>query len=106
MQESSKENSKNYIKRGLYYEQLLQYFEREQILIKESNDLMSSCQSTITTISEFLDIHKEELNFKVKNKSIGGNKNIYNQELAQLKKFYEPFNESFFQPLDRRYDWN
>ena len=100
----------DFIRHGLYSEQLeryLQYFSPEQILILESKSLKTDKRNTLSAIEDFLELPHHEWSEKdLVNSNIG----VYTSQVPDecklfLKKYFEPWNEKFFELIGRRMDW-
>ncbi|RKU67524.1 hypothetical protein DWW91_15790 [Parabacteroides sp. AF17-3] len=100
----------DFIRHGLYSEQLeryLQYFSPEQILILESKSLKTDKRNTLSAIEDFLELPHHEWSEKdLVNSNIG----VYTRQVPDecklfLKKYFEPWNEKFFELIGRRMDW-
>ena len=100
----------DFIRHGLYSEQLeryLQYFSPEQILILESKSLKTDKRNMLAAIEDFLELPHHEWSEKdLVNSNIG----VYTRQVPDecklfLKKYFEPWNEKFFELIGRRMDW-
>ena len=100
----------DFIRHGLYSEQLeryLQYFSPEQILILESKSLKTDKRNTLSAIEDFLELPHHEWSEKdLVNSNIG----VYTRQVPDecklfLNKYFEPWNEKFFELIGRRMDW-
>ena len=100
----------DFIRHGLYSEQLeryLQYFSPEQILILESKSLKTDKRNALSAIEDFLELPHHEWSEKdLVNSNIG----VYTRQVPDecklfLKKYFEPWNEKFFELIGRRMDW-
>ena len=100
----------DFIRHGLYGEQLkryLQYFRPEQILVLESRSLKIDKVKTLSVIEDFLELPPYEWPEKdLQNSNVG----VYTRQISDecklfLKKYFEPWNEKFFELIGRRMDW-
>ena len=101
-------SERSYIKRGLYAEQLEQYYKYfpvDNILILESNALKNEFESTSIEIQEFLELPIQSLRPKALNKSALDKTSEYKRDLEFLNSFYEPENERLFSLIGRRFEW-
>jgi hypothetical protein len=98
-----------YVKRGIYIDQIRQYFERfpkEQILIIESSELKENWIDCIDIITSFLRIPQEAISPMQVNQSRVDNKAAHAGDLKLLRKFYQPYNTALYEFLGIRFDWN
>ena len=100
----------DFIRHGLYGEQLkryLQYFRPEQILVLESRSLKIDKVKTLSVIEDFLELPPYEWPEKdLQNSNVG----VYTRQTSDecklfLKKYFEPWNEEFFELIGKRMDW-
>ena len=100
----------DFIRHGLYGEQLkryLQYFRPEQILVLESRSLKIDKVKTLSVIEDFLELPPYEWPEKdLQNSNVG----VYTRQISDecklfLKKYFEPWNEEFFELIGKRMDW-
>lgn len=100
----------DFIRRGLYSDQLeryYRYFKPEQILVIEDMELKNQKKETLRRIEDFLNISPfswEEDDLK--NSNVG----VYIQQTSVeckqlLTQFFEPWNNKFFEMIGRRMDW-
>ena len=100
----------DFIRRGLYSEQLkryYKYFNPEQILVLEDKELKNHKKETLYRIEDFLNIkHRVWRDEELVNSNIG----VYSLPVQEgckqyLTDFFKPWNEEFFQMIERRMDW-
>lgn len=100
----------DFIRRGLYSDQLeryYRYFKPEQILIIEDVELKKQKKETLRLIEDFLNIsHFSWEDDDLKNSNVG----VYIQQMPVeckqlLTQFFEPWNNKFFEMIGRRMDW-
>ncbi len=103
-------NYPDFIRRGLYSDQLeryYQYFNPEQILIIENVELKKHKKETLHRIEDFLGIsHFSWKEDELKNSHVG----VYNQQESvdckqSLTQFFKPWNDKFFDLIGYRMDW-
>ena len=103
-------NYPDFIRHGLYSEQLERYyiyFKPEQILIIEDKQLKNQLLETLFSVEEFLNIpHIDWRDKKAVNSNIG----VYSLPVPEdckqfLYHFFEPWNEKFFEKTGRRFEW-
>lgn len=102
-------NLRGYVKRGLYYDQIqeyLKYFNRDQLLVLEHDELKSHFDHTVERITEFLEVPYQKLHPVTKNPSRIVTKNQYAAELSALREFYSPHNQKLYSLLGTTYNWN
>lgn len=100
-----------YVRRGLYYDQLLRYlryFDREQILTIDSRLLKSNTALALNQVVRFLGMpehnwHQERL-LLVHNRPY--EEGMSQRARAMLSEFYKPYNERLYELLGRDFDWN
>lgn len=99
-----------YVRRGLYYEQLMRYFNyfpRDQILITDSRSLKDNSVAVMNEITRFLELqeydwHGEDL----APHHVGQYKSqIPDETKAFLRDFYKPHNEKSYQLLAQDFHW-
>lgn len=108
-QTSFYDNKAAYVKRGIYYYQLenyYKYFNVDQILIIENNELKENFDNTISKISSFLNIPNEKLKLLELNKSEVNEKIKYIEDIQKLKEFYKPSNRKLFQLIGKEFNWD
>lgn len=103
-------NYPDFIRHGLYSEQLERYytwFKPEQILIIEDKQLKNKRLETLFRVEAFLDIpHIDWREKKIVNSNIG----VYNLPVEgdckeSLTRFFAPWNEKFFEKIGHRFEW-
>ncbi len=102
-------DKKAYVKRGIYYyqiEEYLKYFQKDKLLILESDEFKNQFEKNLAGITSFLDISFEKLKAVKNNESRTDNKSLYEPEINMLKEFYRPYNQKLFELLGRKYDWD
>ena len=101
-------NRVSYVKRGVYYDQLLKYqkfFHKENILIIEHNELINQFCDTISLICKFLNIPEQALVNKKANEGIVLDYSAFQEQINLLKEFYKPYNKKLFELIQKEYDW-
>lgn len=99
----------SYLKRGRYMEQLhhwLKYFPKEQVKVVSTEDLQNNKAALLKELFEYL---------KVPDYSVGDSE-IHNTSkraeekkeatVAELKAYFEPYNEALFNYIGKRFDWD
>ena len=108
--ERKSENYHNYLKRGVYHEQLERYFRlfnRDQILILENSEVRYDLGRSLGRISNFLDIN----NFVTKKElKVNQNSGLYTDKISEKMKsilvdYYEPHNKKLFELIGRSFEW-
>ena len=100
----------SYVRRGLYNEQLLRYFnyfERNQILIIDSGLLRNKTATVLNEVTEFLglqeyDWHQEKLPSQHVRKYAS---QMADATRAFLQDFYKRHNQKLYQLLGRDFGW-
>ena len=100
----------SYLRRGLYYEQLmtyLRYFDRDQVMVIDSRSLIHDRVETLGKIGEFLQLPAHE--WSSEDLALR-NVNVYQEDLSArarvfLRDFYRPHNEKLYQLLGRDFGW-
>lgn len=90
-----------------YFQHLVQFEDKEQILVIESSELRKNKKETLKKVESFLGLKSidwEAINLEDQNQR------TYNEKLpdtlrARLRAFYAPHNERLFDLLARRFDW-
>lgn len=103
-------NYPDFIRRGLYSDQLeryYRYFSPEQILILEATELKKQKRETLHRIEDFLNIsHFSWKEDELKNTHMG----VYTQQIPveckqRLTLFFNSWNNKFFDMIGHRMDW-
>ena len=100
-------NESNYIKKGIYYEQLKPWFElfpRENIGIFSTEEFKINSEKIYNNIFDFLDLP----HFAIKNNTImeKGNYSSMNKEVRdKLANYYKDHNEKFFNLIGKTFQW-
>jgi hypothetical protein len=104
----------NYIKRGIYYQQIFnyyQYFAKENILIFDSQELRKNLAFVLNQICDFLEVERfsqGQLDILQTQQHHRGKYIKSDQDLAtlaQLRDYFQPHNQMLFQLLGKTYDW-
>ena len=98
----------SYISRGFYALQLnhwLNYFDRDQLLILNSDDLFSNTQLIYSKVLTFLGLGQYSLK-KMEAHNAGDKENEHSGKILQLKPFYKEANEQLFELIGEDYGWN
>tara|TARA_B100000780_G_scaffold277884_1_gene249717 strand:+ start:464 stop:1264 length:801 start_codon:yes stop_codon:yes gene_type:complete len=101
-------NHKNYayVNRGLYYENLERwqsFFDEDQMLIFEFDELFRSLDTNYNRVIEFLDIDKQNIAFKHFNK--GTYDNINAEFRIKLGSLFKESNQKLYKLLKLNYNW-
>lgn len=98
----------SYLKRGIYIEQVKQWFEhfsRNQILVVKSERLFNQPQKALNKIFNFLGVNKIKIDTPViVNKTISDLK-MKEKTRQRLEKFYQPYNTQLESLLNRKFNW-
>lgn len=98
-----------YVRRGLYHEQLLQYFEffeRTQILIIDSRELKNNTSCVIEQVIHFLGLPEYRHQGEWPPFLVGKYKTPIPSAAARLlREFYKPYNEKLYELLDHDFGW-
>ena len=98
-----------YVRRSLYYEQLVRYFKffkRDQILILDSSALKNNTSSVVEKVINFLGLPKQKFQSEWPLIHVGQNKtSIPARTVGLLREFYKPHNESLYQLLGHDFGW-
>ena len=98
-----------YVRRGLYYEQLLRYFKlfnRDQILILDSRALKHDTSGVIEQVVNFLGLPEYKHESAWPPFLVGKYETqIPSEALRLLREFYKPHNEKLYQLLDHDFGW-
>lgn len=98
-----------YVRRGLYYEQLLRYFEwfdRSQVLVLTTEDLKRNTSTAINRVLGFLELPDHGRQGEWEPILVGGYDPALPVASARLlREFYTPHNERLYQLLDRDLGW-
>lgn len=100
---------RGYVARGLYFEQLLRYYEyfpKEQILVLESEDLKEKPEISLEKVQSFLGIKQVSLIMEIKNKRQLDIQGEYKKELDFLKSYFKPHNTQLYELLGVNYNWD
>ncbi len=101
-------NESNFIKKGLYYEQLKPWFDlfpRKNIGIFSTEDFKNDSQRTYDMIFNFLDLPK----FIINDNEImeKGNYTPMDKKIRNiLANFYKPHNEKLFELIEQKFEWD
>ena len=99
----------DYLRRGIYHEQLRRYFElfpREQILIVGHGELLANRADTMDSVCRFLGVRPFSRKQAWPERHVG----TYANEMAPatrefLAEFYAPHNDALFELLGREFAW-
>jgi hypothetical protein len=98
-----------YVRRGLYHEQLMHYFEwfdSGQILILHSVDLERQTSTAVDQVVSFLGLPVHRHGGEWDRVLVGKyDPEIPDSSLRLLRDFYKPYNEMLYQLLDRDFGW-
>ncbi|MEP3387246.1 MAG: sulfotransferase domain-containing protein [Reichenbachiella sp.] len=108
--EQGKEDRRNIVKKGLYYQQFVKYYElfdKKNLLIIENEDLLKNCEQKLSRIFQFLGVAEEYLPLKKNNVSPKRDfKSEYKNELALLDEYYYPENQKFYKLVGQEFNWD
>ncbi|OOZ39334.1 hypothetical protein BOW53_12185 [Solemya pervernicosa gill symbiont] len=95
--------------RGHYRKQIeryLQFFDREQLLILNSERLFTQPEETLREVYQFLDVDDGYKIPDLKPRNVGTRRTVVNAEVYDyLNRYFAPHNEALFELLGERYDW-
>jgi hypothetical protein len=100
----------SYLSRGLYAEQLAEwfkYFPKEQFFIVKSEDMRHNTIDIVKQIFDFLDLPKfSEFNLeKDQYYNVGKYDKMDTKMREQLVEYFKPHNEQLYKLLDRDFNW-
>jgi hypothetical protein len=112
MIENPRYNSRNYwlfsyLSKGIYYEQLEQWFKifpKKQFLILETNQLKSNYQEVLNEVFNFLDIPTIEMGILDK-KNVGKYEKMNQKTRKSLEDYFSLPNSRLEEILDRNFAW-
>jgi len=109
IESGSRISDPGYVRRGLYHEQLLRYFqlfERDQMLILSSRELKNNTSCVIDQVIEFLGLPEYSHRGAWPSYLVGKYKREISQKtLRLLREFYGPYNEKLYDMLNRDFGW-
>lgn len=99
----------SYKDRGLYGKQIkryLEYFNREQLLILESQDFFTRPEENMRKVFQFLGVDSTYIppHLEIKNKSANKTE-VDPQVYLMLDRFFHQHNLELFQLIGKRFDW-
>ena len=100
----------SFLRRGLYVEQVLRYFEyfdRDQFLFLEQNEVKEQLIPTLNKILKFVgqdEYHWNNLHHEIANK--GTYDTMTPAILEELKSYYAPYNLELYKLINKEFDWN
>ena len=111
LMKTEKYSTPDFVQRGIYAQQLenfYKYFSRDQLLVINSQDLMSSKIQELKRIEQFLGISSFDWpKKKLANNHVRGYESSVDADsLSVLQKFYKPYNEDLFKLLGTDLGWN
>jgi hypothetical protein len=100
----------SYIRRGLYYEQMiryLKYFDRDQIFVIDSRSLMRNPVSVLNSVTEFVGVSSHDWR---REKFPLIQARPYQEDMSaktrtMLHDFFSPHNEKLYQLLGHNFGW-
>lgn len=100
-----------YVRRGLYYEQLLRYFkffQYEQLLILDSYELKGNTSGVVEQTINFLGLPEYRHQGEWPPIHVGRYEKtqIPSATVRLLREFYKPYNEKLYQLLDHDFGWS
>lgn len=101
----------SYVSRGLYAQQLKKYLElfpREQLLVLKSEALFAAPQTSVTTVTDFLDLEPFELcDVKVLNAGTYAKSepSEVREMRKQLRQYFKPHNQILSELLHEDFTW-
>jgi hypothetical protein len=102
-------NHSDYVRRGLYYEQLLRYFkwfERDQMLILDSRELRTYAGVVVNKIANFLGLPEHTHSREWAPMHIGSyEKEMPNATARLLRELYQPHNQRLYELLNHDFGW-
>ena len=98
-----------YVRRGLYYEQLVRYFDcfdRRQVLVLDAEELRTSAWTVVNEVLRFLGLPEYSHHRQWEPMLVGRYETLTpNSSLRLLREFYEPHNAKLYELLDRDFGW-
>ena len=97
----------SYLSRGLYAEQLEKYlkiFDREQILVLESNDFFKNTESDMKKIYSYLRLD-DFRKYKKEPKNVGIKNDVESDAIDFLNNYFEEGNKALYALLGVNYGW-
>ena len=102
-------NGSDYVRRGLYYQQLMRYYEcfdRDQILVLDSRELKNNASEAVDRVLEFLRLPKAGQTREWRPMHIGEYEGeIPSAPARVLQDFYRPHNQKLYELLDHDFGW-
>jgi hypothetical protein len=99
----------SYKYRGLYKEQLARYykyFSKRQVLILDSNQMLTDPEAVIKTTLDFIGADSSESIPDMKPQHITSNREKVDTEVYQyLNEYFEPHNRELYDLLNMKFDW-
>jgi hypothetical protein len=98
------------IRRGIYYDQVLRYFElfgRENVHVAFLEEMSAKPEDELGGVCHFLGLNADELNLSLpKGNARSYSSKISENEAARLKAFYRPHDEKLIELLGRGLPWS
>lgn len=102
-------NGPGYVRRGLYYDQLVRYFElfdRRQIVVLHAEDLRANTRTVLNDVLRFLGLPEYSHRREWEPMLVGRYEQLIpDSSLRLLREFYRPHNAKLYQLLDRDFGW-
>lgn len=99
----------SYKKRGLYVEQLenyWKYFEKDQVLVLSSEELFENPQATVRQVFEYLSVDPEYKVPDLKPKCVGSNRTDVDRGVYDcLDKYFCDYNRLLYQSIGKEFNW-
>ncbi|MFP4475807.1 MAG: sulfotransferase domain-containing protein [Desulfatibacillaceae bacterium] len=99
----------SYKQRGHYAEQIeryLEYFDRKQTLVLQSERLFTDPAATVGEVCRFLGVEPPAGSLDYSARNVGMTRQRVNDEVRRyLDEYYAPRNRRLFELLDREFDW-
>jgi len=99
---------RSYISKGFYENQIklwLNIFSREQIHLLSTEDMQEDPQRTLLEVFRFLKISDYKIQ-KPQKRKFAEYKKMNESTRKKLLELYKPYNERFFQTINRRFNWD
>jgi hypothetical protein len=102
----------SFVRRGIYSEQIgryYRYFDKSQLLILDSNELIQNPNKTMNQVYNFLEVTdyvSYSDSYSIEHSSEYKGKRIEEKVKKRLKEFYKPYNEKLFELINKQYNWD
>lgn len=108
MNEQKNPNSKNYLTKGKYANQLTYWYEifpKKQLLIISAEDLQNNTQNTLQSIFQFLNLPNYSIK-DIQKRNVGKYLPMKTETRKKLIDYFKPYNEDLYKLIDKHFDWN